>query len=514
MLFNVSGSHLVHFFGPIGRRKRFADLKPMLTKDLYRYASLLLLIVLLLVSCSPFKPAVIPDAAGEIPETYALYTGVGDTSTPWWNELDAPELNRLIQEAISDNFTLKVAWARLRQAGAIAVQVGADRFPDLSARGTADLNRRRSEFTPEGSAGDDRYTVGLFSSYEVDLWGRVASQREAALLEVEASQADLQTAMVTVTAEVADRWVRIIAQRLQRQLLEKQLASNQTFLELIELRFRKAMVSALDVYQQRQTVEGVRARIPLVEAELQLLIHELAVLLGRLPRSDLGLARVEIPQIGQLPPVGLPIDLLAKRPDVQAAGMRLTAAQWQVAAARANRLPALRLTAGAQYGSSELDLLFDTWLLSLAANLTAPIFDGGRRAAEVDRTRAKVDENLWIYRQAVVSAIKEVEDAMVSETRQREHIQGLEAVKAASSRGLDEAIGRYRRGLSDYLPVLTQLLVVQDLERDLINQRTLLIRYRVALYRSLGGGWTTDAIPLAQNTTTGALARAGAAHRK
>jgi NodT family efflux transporter outer membrane factor (OMF) lipoprotein len=404
---------------------------------------------------------------------------------------------------------VKVAWARLRQVGATAVQVGANRFPDLEASGAAEVNRRRSASTFEGSGGNDLYSAGLVSSYEVDLWGRVASQRQAALLDVGASQADLYTAMVTVAAEVADRWVRIIAQRLQRQLLEKQLANNQTFLELIELRFRKAMVSALDVYQQRQTVEGVRARIPLVEAELQLLTHELAVLVGRLPRSDLGLSQMDIPQIGQLPPVGLPADLLAARPDVQAAGMRLTAAQWQVAAARANRLPALRLTAGAQYGRSELDLLFDTWLLSLAANLTAPIFDGGRRAAEVDRTRAKVDENLWFYRQAVVFAIKEVEDAMVSETRQREHIRGLEAVQAASSQGLEEAIGRYRSGLSDYLPVLTQLLVVQDLERDLINQRTLLIRYRVGLYRALGGDWTTEAIPLAHNPTTGALGRAG-----
>jgi NodT family efflux transporter outer membrane factor (OMF) lipoprotein len=479
-------------------------------KEPYRYACLLLLSVLLLVSCSPFEPVAIPDAAGEIPETYTLYTGLGDTSTPWWTTLDAPELDRLIQEAISGNFSMNVAWARLRQAGSIAIQVGAARYPDLTANGTAEIFRNKTESTAGVSVEEQNYAIGLVSSYEVDLWGRIRSQREAALLDVDASRADVYTAMVTVAAEVADRWVRIIAQRLQLQLLEKQLANNQTFLELIELRFRKAMVSALDVYQQRQTVESVRARIPLADAELQLLTHELAVLLGRLPRSDLDLSQLEMPEIGQLPPVGLPADLLASRPDVQAAGMRLTSAQWQVAAARANRLPALRLTARAEYGRGELDLLLDTWFLSLAANLTAPIFDGGRRAAEVDRTRANVDESLWIYRQAVVSAIKEVEDAMVSETRQREHIQGLEAVKAASSRGLEEAIGRYRSGLSDYLPVLTQLLAVQDLERNLINQRALLIRYRVGLYRALGGGWTSEAIPLAHNPTTGALARAGA----
>jgi NodT family efflux transporter outer membrane factor (OMF) lipoprotein len=327
------------------------------------------------------------------------------------------------------------------------------------------------------------------------LWGRIRSQREAALINVDATRADLQTASITVAAEVAERWVGIVSQRLQKQLLEKQLENNLTFLDLIELRFRKGMVSALDVYQQKQVVEGVRARIPLVEAETQLLMHELAVLLGRPPRADLRLIQTDMPVVGSLPPLGLPADLLANRPDVRAAGMRLKAAEWQVAAARANRLPALRLTAGAQYGRSDLDLLFDTWLLSLAANLTAPIFDGGRRAAEVDLTRAQADERLWSYRQTVLTGVKEVEDALENETRQREHISGLESVMAAARRGLEEAAQRYRRGLSDYLPVLTQLIAVQDLERDLIRQQEALVRYRIALHRALGGGWIGNTDP-------------------
>lgn len=252
------------------------------------------------------------------------------------------------------------------------------------------------------------------------------------------------------------------------------------------------MVSALDVYQQKQAVESVRAKIPLVEAKTQLLMHELAVLLGRPPRADLGLAQVEIPILGPFPAVGLPADLLAYRPDVRAAGVRLKSAQWQVSAARANRLPALRLMADAQYGRSDLDLFFDTWVLTLAANLTAPIFDGGRRAAEVDRTRARVDENLWAYRRTVLTAVKEVEDVMVSETRQREHIKWLKAVNATAQKGLEEAIGRYRNGLSDYLPVITQLLSFQDLERNLISQQEQLVLFRIGLHRALGGRWLAE----------------------
>ncbi|MFO7715265.1 efflux transporter outer membrane subunit [Desulfosarcina sp.] len=458
-------------------------------KDLFRQHLLLFFSISVLFSCSPFEPRLMPGAAGELPDAYSLYGQEPDLSSPWWVSVGAPELNRLILTALADNFTLKEAWARLQQARSLAIQAGAGLYPELEATGSADYTRLRSENTSGSSAGRDSYALGLVSSYELDLWGRLRSQREAALFGVNAREDDLSTARVTLAAEVADRWVQIVSQRLQMQLLDKQLKNNLTFLELIELRFRKAMVSALDVYQQKQVVESVRARLPLVEAESQLLMHELAVLLGRPPRADLGLIQTQIPVVDQLPGLGLPADLLANRPDVRAAGSRLKAAEWQVAAARANRLPALRFSAGAQYGTSDMDLLFDTWLLNLAANLTAPIFDGGRRAAEVDRARAQADENLWTYRQTVLTAVKEVEDALESETRQREHIHGLESVMAAARRGLEEAIQRYRRGLSDYLPVLTQLIAVQDLERDLIRQREALVRYRIGLHRALGGGW-------------------------
>ena len=158
-----------------------------------------------------------------------------------------------------------------------------------------------------------------------------------------------------------------------------------------------------------------------------------------------------------------------------------------MAAARANRLPEINLTAQAVYGKGALDVLFDTWLLSLAGNLVAPIFDGKRRAAEVDRTLAISDENLLAYREAVLTAIKEVEDAMVSESKQREHIDSLKLVVATARKALEEAGIRYRNGLTDYLPVLTQLLTVQRLERDLIQKRANLLIARVSLYRALGG---------------------------
>ncbi|OEU61230.1 MAG: hypothetical protein BA867_11340 [Desulfobacterales bacterium S5133MH16] len=454
----------------------------------------LAVILLLVASCSPFKPRVRQSPADELPPTFSLYTAESEPAKRWWEEFNDPELNALIIEMFSENLTLKETWARLNQVRALAVQAGAALYPDLTGTAGAFYTRQRSGNGSRKTVSNDNYFLGAVSSYELDLWGRVRSGRESALLEASAAREDVNTAAMTLAAEVAQRWVNIIAQRMQKRLLEHQLQTNLTFLELIEIRFHMAMVSALDVYQQKQVVEDIMAAIPMVEAREQLLRHELALLLGKLPQTFLNISREDLPKPIEIPATGLPADLLSARPDLRAAGMRLWAADWQVSAARADRLPAISLTAQARYGESDMDVLFDNWLLSLAGNLTAPIFDGKRRAAEVDRSLAIVDEKVSAYRRTVLTAIKEVEDALVSESKQREHIKGLERVMATARKALKEAGNRYRKGLTDYLPVLTQLLKVQGLERNLIQQQANLLGARISLYRALGGTWTESLI--------------------
>ena len=456
---------------------------------------ILTIIFLLVASCAPFKPQERQSPEGELPHFFSLYTSESEPEARWWEEFNDPDLNVLITEALSDNLTLKEAWSRLVQTRALAVQAGAALYPDLTGTAEVDYARQRSDNGSRKTISNEDYSLGVISSYELDLWGRIRAGRESALLEVTAAREDLNTAAMTLAAEVANRWVNIISQRMQKRLLERQLQTNLTLLELIELRFRMSMVSAVDVYQQKQVVEDIMAEIPLVEAEEQVLRHELALLLGKPPGTSLKISREDLLEPAEIPATGLPADLLSSRPDLRRAGMRLQAADWQVAAARANRLPAIRLTAGAQYGKGDMDVLFNNWLLSLAGNLTAPIFDGGRRASEVDRRKALVDENLFAYRQAVLTAIKEVEDALVVEAKQREHIRALENVVLSARKALEEAGIRYRNGLTDYLPVLTQLLAVQGLERNLIRQQATLLNARVSLYRSLGGTWTDSLTP-------------------
>jgi NodT family efflux transporter outer membrane factor (OMF) lipoprotein len=448
--------------------------------------------------CAPFAPGPRPDAAGVVPASYSLYGPSVEAPPHWWESFDSPELDRLVVTALADNLAIGEAWARLRQARAVSVQVGAARYPDLFLDGGASASRRRSDSGDPGGSDtrtSEDYGLGFSSSYEIDLWGRVRSETEAALLETSASREDLNTAAMTLAATVTQRWLRIIAQREEIDLLREQLRTNETLLELVTLRYRKAMVSSLDVYQQKQVVEQVRAQIPLAEAEEQLLRHEMAVLLGKPPLAVFGIRQETLPPMLPLPDAGFPADLLAARPDVRAAGLRLRASDWQVAAARANRLPDLRLSVGGAYGAESLDLLFDNWILTLAGSLTAPVLDGGRRAAEVDRARAAADADLSAYRLAVLTAVKEVEDALVGEAKQQEHLEALRQQRDAAGRALKEAGERYRNGIQDYLPVLTQLLAVQGLDRELIRRETLLRIERVSLYRALGGQWTDGLTP-------------------
>ncbi len=442
------------------------------------------------VSCSPLLDPARMSPEGGLPQTFSLYADAPEPFQRWWAAFDDAELNALVQTALSGNFSLKRAWTRLRQARAVAVKTGSFLYPDLTVAGDATLRRQR---TDNGAIADvltaDTYALGLVSNYEIDLWGRIRSETEAASLEAVASREDVNAAAITITAEIVTRWCGIVSSRMQQQLLQRQLENNRTILELVELRFRNGLVSALDIFQQKQVVERVLAQIPLIENEEQLLLNELSLLLGKPPGTTPAINRERLPILADIPATGVPADLLANRPDIRSAGLKLRAADYKVAAARADRLPAIALGARAGIGTADLDIVFDNWVLQLAAGLTAPLFDGSRRSAEVDRTRAVADENLWAYRQTVYTAVKEVEDALVTEQKQREHIQALEQQVQTARKALEQAGERYRKGLNEYLPVLTQLLSVQNLELDLMRRKTDLVINRIRLHRALGGTW-------------------------
>lgn len=505
--------------------------------------------LILCAGCTALVPRRETPPEGALPERFSLdQEAAGITSNEWWHDFRSDALNALIDEAMEDNLTLRQLWARLDQAGSVATQAASSLYPQLDYQGDAGYTRSVTNVDPnlpsfrsrmrsaavtgltrgltnviqqqlDGDGENNlgigttrgglntastgrvdtrvttetrRFNLSLAAAYELDLWGRIYTQYRAAHEDVAATREDLEATAITLAAEVADRWLRILeAQELQR-ILAEQMETNQTYLELVELRFRKGLVSALDVYQQRQAVGEVRRQIPLVQAAEQVLRQDLAVLLGKPPMTDLPMGAYDLADVPAPPPTGIPAELLIQRPDIRAALARLDAADYRVASARADLLPALRLTGGIGTNTGAIRHLFDDWFVSVAAGITGPLFDGFRRTAEVERTLAVVEQRLAEYRLIVLTAIQEVEEALIRETKQREYLEAMAEQLQDARNALREAGERYRKGLTDYLPVLSALERTQSLTRMTVNARRELLTFRLNLYRALGGTWTHD----------------------
>lgn len=448
--------------------------------------------LLALSGCNTFEPQARTQPPVPLSSSYALYgEGEGEIDQ-WWKAFGDAEVEALIQEALAQNFDIRAAWARLDQARAAAKRAGAGLYPSLDAQGEA--RQQRTYAKPQNQAGNkltetENYDLGLAAGYEIDLWSRIDSEQKAQVLAADAALEDVQAAAVTVAAEIADAWAGLMAVRAEMRVLGEQVQVNQTLLDMQVLRFENGMSQAVDVSQQRENLAAVKADLPRLMAREKTLMTTLALLSGKAGASELDISGFELPGLIDLPRTGLPADLLAKRPDVRAAGLRLNSADWQVAAARADRLPSLNLAASAAYSSASFDLLFSNWITTLAASITAPILDGGARKAEVRRTRALAEERLADYARVVALAVKEVEDSLSNEATQRELIDRLgEQLQAAQQTRLQARIS-YLNGDSDYLVFLTGVQNVQRIERLLIAERANLVRFRIALYRALGGGW-------------------------
>lgn len=447
----------------------------------------------MLGGCATFEPPNRPGAPLELPGDYSLYRENESGPDKWWFAFESDELNKLVAEALSNNFDIQTAWARLKQANAAARKAGAGLSPSLNVEGSAQQKWTQSQKTADanGSFTDEQtYGLGMAASYEVDLWGRLRSEKQAEELNLLAAKEDLDAAAVTIAASVVQNWIDIIVVRQKIAILKNQININKTLLDLQKLRFTNGKASALDVSQQRQALASAKSELPLLELSERQLFNSLALLLGKASAEGLEIKQSKPPKLVSPPKLGLPVDLLASRPDVRAAGLRLRSADWEVSAARADRLPSFKISAQAAFSSGVLDLLFNNWIATLAASITGPIFDGGRRKAEVERTRGVAEERLSQYAQIVAEAVKEVEDALIAEDKRRDYIILLEDQLHASNVTLKNALIQYQNGKSDYLSYLAAWTSVQNLELKLAGERGTRIKNRVALYRALGGSWT------------------------
>jgi multidrug efflux system outer membrane protein len=453
-----------------------------------------MLLAAVLFSCA--HSGVKKDAAlpFQIPQSYSEGTTAGPITDRWWEDFNDEKLSASITRALSDNLDLKRSWARLDQAQAIADQASSARWPQITADGGAARTRTNIPVTPPGEGTIPQrttgYSLGMAASYEVDLWGRIASLDRASDYDVKATRMDLEAMAISIAAQVTEVWFSLIEQISQRNLLQSQLITNETYLDLVELRFSRGLASSLDVYQQRQQVASLRARMPLIESQITVLTHQINILLGKSPDIDIGPISPHLPELWPQPQTGIPAELLTRRPDVQAAQLRVSSADERVGAAIADRFPALRLSAGTGYTAGSLSELFDNWIWNIAGSLSATVWDGHRKNREVKRTKSVVEEQVALYAKTVLTALREVEDALIQEDKQQIYVEKLGIRKELAQATLTEARQRYLNGLSDYLPVITALQAHQETESNLLTAKKQLVSYRIQLCRALGGTWT------------------------
>lgn len=439
-------------------------------------------------SCTLYRPPVREADAGlRLPDQFRLYQPGQAAPPTWWLAFGSDELNGLVGEALASNLDLAQAGARLVQADAVARKSGAARLPSANVEAGASVTERGEPVVPDGDTRSEAYELGLAAAYELDLWGRIAATVEAATTDRNAAAADLLAARLSVSAEVTLRYLELLGIRSKLDLLGKQLETNHKQLALLEGRYSRGQASGVEVLRQRTVIKDLLSQLPSQTLREEQLLNQLATLLGRTAGERPVLAARSLPELPPHPETGLPVGLLAQRPDIRAAGLRLHAADWTVSAARADRLPSLRLSASAGWSSDELADLLDDWLARLAGSLIGPIFDAGLRRAEVDRTQAVADQRLAEYRETVLEAIRETQDALAGEHYQGVKLAALAEQLAATEQLAENVEQRHLKGMESYFDVLDAMESSQRLQRQIIDTRLARITYRVGLHRALGG---------------------------
>ncbi len=452
----------------------------------------LFLTALLLTGCQVHDP-IRASLPVEPPPAYLGPQSVGRAGLPveqWWQAFNDAQLNLLMNELFVNNLELTQAIARIEQVEAAFRVSRSAQLPALSAAGS--LDRSSQPGLVDDFVGDGRQ-LSLAAGFELDLWGKLAARSRAASQELAATRQDVQTLYLGLTARLADLYFLAVEQRAQLALADQVIASFSDTATRVESRYRMGLVPAVDMYQARQSLAGAQAARHLFAARLAEAEHAIGVLLGRYPEGNQAGRLATLPSAPELYAVGIPAELISQRPDLQAALQRVAAADSRVAAAIADRFPSITLSGN--YGTLRQEVaagLIKGEFWSLLGNLALPVIDGGRRRAEVDRNEAALREAVAGYQQKVLTAFKEVEDALANNHATGQRIESLMATARATSASLRLSTERYLAGLVDYLPVLTAQRADADTRSRLLDAQRQLLTDRISLARALGGSWMQE----------------------
>jgi NodT family efflux transporter outer membrane factor (OMF) lipoprotein len=415
---------------------------------------------------------------------------------PWWLMYRDPTLTQLMQELNVSNQNIALAEARFRQAVAVTQGARAPLLPTITATGSATragagAGSSTSAFST--SASNNSYGFGAQAAWQIDIWGSIRRNIESTDATELALAADVSGARLTAQTALALAYLQVRVLDEQRRLLTATVDAYQRALKLTQNRYNAGISGQGDVSVARTQLESTRAQLIDLEQQRAIFENAVAVLLGRAP-STFAIKAEKIPLVPPVVPVGLPSELLERRPDVAAAERRTAAANAQIGVATAAWFPNLTLNANAGYRSNDLTQWFTApaqfW--ALGPQLAALIFDGGARQAQINQTRAQFDAQVAIYRQTVLTALQEVENAMVQMRvfEQEEAVQRLAVQSAQQSLRL--ARNQYDQGLIDYLSVAVLETTALNNERTYITLVGNRFAASVRLVASLGGGWSAE----------------------
>ena len=416
----------------------------------------------------------------------------------WWAIFRDPALDRLQDQAMAANQDLKAAAARVRQARALQGSARAEWFPTLNAG--MGPTRQRASNAALGLPDDAPNSPGTLwraqatAAYEVDLFGRVASTVDAAEADTQQSEALFHSILLALQADVAQAYFRIRRLDSEQALYQRTVELRRKSLDLVEKRHAQGDISALDIARARSELATAESQALGVSRQRAAAEHALAILLGKTP-AEFALPTQGLTRVAVDVPAGLPSSLLERRPDIAAAERAMAAANARIGAARSAYFPRLTLSAAYGYESSAIEDLLQwssrTFLLGplVGTALSLPIFDGGRRQADVALARARYEEDVAHYRQTVLTAFREVEDGLSSLRILGEQSQVQDAAVEAAVRAAQLSQVQYREGSVSYLDVIDADRMVLQQRRAAVHLDGERARTVVDLIRAIGGGW-------------------------
>ncbi len=452
----------------------------------------------------------------------------------WWNTFGDPVLTSLVTKAIENNLDVKVAAARLAESRAQLGQTRADEFPTLngnasytrelqSADGVIGLLDGTGSSTPGTSTNGlggrqggvptqsaapalppfNLFQYGFDASWELDLWGRVRRTTENASATVDAQEEARHDAIVSTAAEVARDYLNLRGTQEKLRITKENLADAQRTVQLTDERARHGLATDLDVANAQSQAASNAADIPQQEQQIAQLINAIGLLLGEYPQAlsaQLSPA-IAVPVVPPRVPVGLPSEFAHRRPDIREAEAQLHAATASIGAAKADFFPKITLSGSVAIQATQFTDLGSWGARSYSAgpSLSIPIFEGGRLRATLALREAQQQEAAINYRKTVLSAFRDVDDAMTAYAAEQHRRDRLDESVQASKRALDVANKRYVRGLSNYLDVLTAQKTLLNGEQQLADSTATVTTDLVALYKALGGGWSTPTSQVASD---------------